>query len=339
MKFPIDIPFHLFASCVPVKGVVRSVIYDLHRNHFEYIPNSLFDMLTDFKDITFSDLLEKIDTEEEKKILVNYFEFLLEKEFVFFSKFNSNFFPKYSADFCKPYNISCLVIDIDSNSIEELNRLKSEIINTKIECLVFRFFVADEFEIKRVISFFNDIPVRIIQLFVEDKIHIENSFFEDLIDLNSRLSVVLKYNAAKGAIQDLRNGVLVETERNVISTRMKINDISDFDINMDLFMESHLYNNFFNKRAYINSNGDIYRYENDNLTFGNINSTSLLDSLKTEKFKEYWNINKDQVFICKDCEYKYMCVDNREPLYKNDLDLWVLEGDCNYNPSIGKWNI
>jgi hypothetical protein len=46
---------------------------------------------------------------------------------------------------------------------------------------------------------------------------------------------------------------------------------------------------------------------------------------------------KDEIAICKDCEYRYMCVDSRLPLYQNEDNLWVLEGECNYNPYTSEW--
>ena len=45
MSFPLHIPFHVYSNCIPIKGNLRSAIYDLQRNDFDYIPNSLFEIL------------------------------------------------------------------------------------------------------------------------------------------------------------------------------------------------------------------------------------------------------------------------------------------------------
>ena len=42
-----SIPFSLFASCIPVKGISRSIICDLQRTNYVFIPNSLYDLITD----------------------------------------------------------------------------------------------------------------------------------------------------------------------------------------------------------------------------------------------------------------------------------------------------
>lgn len=337
MQFPVDIPFHLFSSCIPVKGTVRSAIYDLQREDFEYIPNSLYDILFEFKNISYSNLLDKFETIEDKKNLEDYFNFLFQKEFIFFSKLNCEFFPEYNIEYFKPYNFSCLIIDIKVIHLEYLKHLKIEITNSKVECIVFRFIDPTENNIETIVKLFNDIPVRTIQLFVDDKKEIINSFFEKIILLNNRVSTILKYNSKKEAVKKIQKGIVISSKRDVLNSKMKINSIADFDVNMELFMESKLYNNFYNKRAYIDLKGDVYRTENDLVFFGNINSSSLLNIAKEKKFKEFWNITKDKIEICKDCEYRYMCVDNRLPLFKNDSNLWVLEGVCNYDPYKAIW--
>lgn len=39
-------------------------------------------------------------------------------------------------------------------------------------------------------------------------------------------------------------------------------------------------------------------------SYGNIRDTTLLEALEKPGFKKYWNINKDQVEVCKDCEFR-----------------------------------
>ncbi len=37
------------------------------------------------------------------------------------------------------------------------------------------------------------------------------------------------------------------------------------------------------------------------------------ERLYSEQFQKYWRVNKDAINECKDCELRYMCVDNRVP--------------------------
>jgi len=45
----IDIPFHIFACCFPVKGKTRGILYDIQRQDFDYIPNDLIDIIEKYE--------------------------------------------------------------------------------------------------------------------------------------------------------------------------------------------------------------------------------------------------------------------------------------------------
>ena len=50
--------------------------------------------------------------------------------------------------------------------------------------------------------------------------------------------------------------------------------------------------------------------------FGNITRLKLKELeavVDSEQFQKYWSVNKDVIDECKDCELRYMCVDNRVP--------------------------
>jgi SPASM domain peptide maturase of grasp-with-spasm system len=336
-NFPSNIPFHLFASCIPVKGANRSAIYDLQRNQFEYIPNPLYDILTRFKNITFIDLLDFFPFKNDQRVLLEYFEFLKNNEFIFFSKLNSAQFPEYSISHERPYNISCLILDIENFHETKFEAIKRQILKAKVECIIFRFISpTTSIDIKNVLAFFNNIPTRIFQLFIENKNFTENLDFENLINLNERVSVIVKYNCEKELVQDLEKASLIHTKRDIVNNKMNINNIADFNVNMNLFMESQLYNSFYNKRVYIDSEGFIYRYEGDIMDFGNIINVELTNILENVEFKKYWHITKDEISVCKDCEYRYMCVDSSLPMSKTN-NLWKLDRECNYNPYNSEW--
>lgn len=337
MSFPLHIPFHVYSNCIPIKGNLRSAIYDLQRNDFDYIPNSLFEILTHYRDKTVEHVLKDILSNDDKDILLTYFEFLYDNEYIFFSTLNSKYFPKLKIALPKPYNISCLIIDILEIDTLLLNKLKIEVKNTKIECLIFRFKTVNYSILKNITEFFNDIPVRTIELYIEYNSTITDNQINDLIETNKRVSIIVKYNSPTQNVKNLTYGKIVYSDKNIMGNQNKINNIADFDVNIDLFIESKTYHNYFNKRIYINSKGDIYRFENDNLIFGNIKETEILSLLKNKKFTEFWSIKKDNIFICNKCEYRYMCVDNRRPMFLNKDNFWVLEGECNYNLSTAKW--
>ena len=71
-----------------------------------------------------------------------------------------------------------------------------------------------------------------------------------------------------------------------------------------------------------------------NENFGHISNISLLSVVENLEFKKKWNIKKDQIEICKVCEFRYICTDCRA--YTTD-GLYSKPLKCNYDPYKGEW--
>ena len=74
--------FKLFYDCMPVKGYTRSIICDMTRHYFDFIPNSLYFILTRYTDKSLDKIFKDFD-KEDHPILIEYLEFLYEKEYIF----------------------------------------------------------------------------------------------------------------------------------------------------------------------------------------------------------------------------------------------------------------
>lgn len=70
--------------------------------------------------------------------------------------------------------------------------------------------------------------------------------------------------------------------------------------------------------------------------FGNIKDTALGKVVASQEFKKYWNLNKDQINICKDCEFRYICTDCRAYI-ENPDDMYSKPLKCGYNPYTSEW--
>ena len=70
--------------------------------------------------------------------------------------------------------------------------------------------------------------------------------------------------------------------------------------------------------------------------YGNIKANSLQSAVNAPGFKKYWNITKDEITGCKDCEFRYICTDCRA--YREDPeDLLSKPLKCGYNLLTGLW--
>ena len=71
-------------------------------------------------------------------------------------------------------------------------------------------------------------------------------------------------------------------------------------------------------------------------SFGNIRDTSLSEALAHPDFKKYWNIKKDDITKCKDCEFRYICTDCRAYIDDSE-DIYSAPLKCGYDPYTGVW--
>ncbi len=78
-----------------------------------------------------------------------------------------------------------------------------------------------------------------------------------------------------------------------------------------------------------------------NLVVGNVRESLLKDVVTGQKLEVIWKSTKDNVLVCKDCEYRYVCFDCR-PLAEGvnrgrGKYLTAPYPRCTYNPYTGEW--
>lgn len=203
---------------------------------------------------------------------------------------------------------------------------------------------------KHVVIFFNEkITVsnlkKLIELINRYNIHecLIISEFSEAMYSDEMAEIALTSNRYKAIV--FYNSPFVKNLEDIIFFVKDISLISDkrqneFIANYNLYLESLNFHTYFNRKLHIGSNGEIKNAIEGEDTFGflqNINDAKeLVDIIKSKKFQKYWNLKKDVFDICCDCEFRYMCVDNRTPISRGN-GKWYHETDCNYNPFISKW--
>ena len=117
----------------------------------------------------------------------------------------------------------------------------------------------------------------------------------------------------------------------------RIKNISDFHVNKEIYILGRQYNPHYFRTAYIDNNGFLKNSKFTKDKFGNIFDTSLSKLIENDSFKFLWNITKDDISVCKKCQFRYICNDNRIPI-KNDEGTILHEETCAYDPFLNSWN-
>ena len=319
---------------ISVKGYFQGLIVDLKGQDFSIVPNSLIDFIEESKSMTINNIREKYADDQE--IINEYAEFLLSKKYAILSGQTENYFPLINLKWSIPTHISNAILELNSwNAIQIINELS----NLKCYYIEIRILASTVIERDQFYHILNTIEsskiINCVLMLDFSNFHQE---IENISNFNKVNSVCL-FNAMEkdNEFVQIKKLNVYYTAQNLINNSEcgKINK-GYFSINKSLFTESQHFNTCLNKKISIDAEGEIKNCPSMTKSFGNIKDTTLKEALEKQGFKDYWGIRKDDIDVCKDCEFRYMCTDCRAYI-KDENNIYSQPAKCNYNPYIAKW--
>lgn len=332
--------FKLFANCIPVRGYNRSTIIDLQRNNVHLIPNDLLEILSKSDKIAINQIYAEFG-DENKDIIGEYFENLEELELGFFcSETELEYFPKMSLDFHSPFIISNSIFE----EIYDINRYKKLIPQLEgLGCEYLEIVLYKEIEndvLISILDMFYTSSIKHIGLIVKFDLTKDENFIKSLTSTKLRLSKIILHSSNEEKLLNVKDYNL--TYVHYISKEIKsfnfcgIVNYKHFSTKMLHFTESQHHNTCLNRKISIDKDGNIKNCPSMKESFGNIKDTTLEEALNDPNFKKYWNITKDQIEVCKDCEFRHICTDCRA-YTENPEDQYSKPLKCGYDPYTNVW--
>lgn len=340
-----NIKFNLFSNCIPVKGYSGSIICDLQKNHFIFIPNDLYEILEKYSGrLSIAEIKKKYQNQYDE-VIDEYFDFLISNEYIFFTN-DTNFFPKLSTKFIYPFEISNAIIDV-GKSTEQIIEIIDSLDELNCKFLEIRSFKKDYNLIMNVISYITKKKyfIRSINILLPFEKSIQQNDLENMMIKFRRITSFYIYNSPSEIITKPVNGNtgFVYYTKKTITSQKDCGSFNtyNFSTNIKCFTESLHHNSCLHKKISIDSEGNIRNCPSMPQSFGNIKDTTLEEALAHPDFKKYWNLTKDHIEVCKDCEFRYICTDCRaytERTHKNAEGLDTSKPlKCGYNPYTGEW--
>lgn len=330
-----DLYFTLHSSIVPVKGAFKSILCDLESQSYREIPNDLVQIFEEFQGKKIIDVYKCFD-EGVHQVLDEIFEFLLEMKYIFTSKFvpQINQLSFDSLIFSEEINNS--IIDIDENTnLESVKKFVNQLNNFGCKNLSIRLFNGfdNKFFLYEVLSKIRTTTIRYCELTLNYSV-IEEKELYNLLKENLRIFYVWVYSAPEEKEIHLEYQKIYYSKKAKVSSNCCGNiDPKYFFSDLNMFTLNKNVNSCLYGKISMDIYGNIKNCPAMTKSFGNVESTNLVSVIKNVTFKEYWGINKDQIEVCKDCEFRYICSDCRAFLEtKNDKPL-----KCKYNPYEGVW--
>ncbi len=325
--------FKLFANCIPVNGARRGIICDLQRQQYTFIPNSLYRLIVeDFE----KKPIEEVEKEYDSVIIGEYLQFLTENEFGFIGKIEEHKkFPKLSLNWDYPAKISNAIIDIrDITYNFDVIFRQLEELGCKYIQLRFYKQVSISY-LETILNLLKESIIKSVQVLLP---------LGDLVKIDELKKLTYKYNRISsiivtGADENKFLEREAEDEAFIVFQDRPFNSCNScgviiphrFSPNIQLFTEAQNYNTCLNRKIAIDENGEIKNCPSFAYSYGNIKSVSLLEALEHENFKKCWFVSKDKIEVCKDCEFRYICLDCRVYI-ENEKNPFSKPEKCNYDP-------
>lgn len=329
----------LYANCIAVSGVSRAIICDLQNHIIHEIPFQFKDVFNGSK-LKLLDFFLDSDTQLQRSEKDNFIQFLLKKDLAFYcSESEVDNFPEISLKWDFPSFITNCILDAKS----ELWYFCQELIQ-QLETLCCYFVEIRYFEtpnlvhLQKVVELINLSSLKSCDLILKSSN--DKTYISDLIGIvnNSKISFVVLHSS-------LNNNLIQDDNCRIIEIKEEVKDHSHcgvinpmyFSVNTQMFSEAQQFNTCLNRKISVDYNGEIKNCPSMSIAYGNIKNLTLEDVYKMDGFKSVWRINKDQIEVCKQCEYRYICTDCRAYL-EDPLNIYSKPLKCGYNPNTGMWS-
>lgn len=337
----------LFASCIKTKGAKRSLIADLQRGHTYAISNDLYDFLNDCESKDIQEVLQSYDPESQK-ILSDNILHLVRQELAFTTDI-PNSFPKVDNCFEDPYLVDNCIID--RNEISEYNIFDAinKISETNCNHYQFRFFsdVMADFILDLLRFTDKNEIIKTVEIVVKYSGFMLDEFLGRLPLDFPKIKNLIIFQAPHDKIVQSTGEIERAKMGNVIMITETIKDDSHCGIinpfyavynnSLRKYLESQQSNSCLSRKIGIDVNGNIKNCPSMTATFGKVSDISnIVPLVMSKEFKAASSIIKDNINICKDCEFRHICSDCRA--FTDNQDIFNKPLKCNYDPYTNIWN-
>lgn len=331
----------LFYDCIPVKGHTRSIICDLNRQHFDFIPNSLYFILEKYANKSLKSVFDSFCSEDHPT-LIDYFSFLYNKEYIFWcTEEELKLFPKAKLKFDTPAFIENCVVDVNRTSNHDWKKIILQL--TELGCSNLQIRIFEKYGFDYCYPIFDLIENSIIsnvEILLPYSIEAgEDDFLSEFSKKYLRLSKLIVHGSPfekNITVADTLTSIFITTD--VINSDKCCGIVSPvfFTVDLDFFAESLKNNTCLNKKISVDALGFIKNCPSMAENHGHIDTTSLKDVLDNSSFLKKWKIRKDDIKICMDCEFRHVCPDCRA-FKEHPEDDFSKPLKCGYNPYTGEW--
>lgn len=345
----LDKYLHLYADCISVKGASKSAIYDLTNRSIIFFQSDFYEVLQYLVSDRLGILLEKIQSEKTKKLVIEFIEFLEQHELIAFLDDTSRF-PAIEEKWEIPAIVQNTIIDLDT-IFHNFGKIFSELDELGCQFVQIRCFsnLLNIEKLNEILSLVRHKSIESVELIVKYNEAISDEIYIGLVEEHPIIASLTIHSAPQERNLTINYGCDRDLSPLLSKEIYFVTQTIDSQIHCGLigikhlnapnvanFFETKLYNGCLNRKVSIDALGEIKNCPSMSESYGNINDTSLNSAINKIEFQDNWHITKDQIETCKDCELRYACSDCRAYL-EDPKNIYSKPLKCGYNPYSGEW--
>ncbi len=329
--------FQLYANCLPVKGARRSTICDLQRQRMRLIPNDLFYILTEFAGLTTTEIKRRFNGNSDE-VIDDYFTMLTEDAYGFWCD-EPELFPKLDLSWQRPETITNAIIDVDRSSKHNYPSLLQQL--DELGCQAIQIRAYDELslaELEEILTHCERHRLRHLDLVIKFQPELTAETLTAFCMDHQVISRIIVHSSPQKSRSKVHPFSIIIDYYTLPVTPSSCGIISPrfFSMTVEHFTEAQDFNTCLNRKIGIAANGEIKACPAMDYSAGNAGNTKLKSVVKDPQLVQIGSITKDQVAVCRDCEFRYVCTDCRA--YRQDAaDPYSKPAKCTYDPYTATW--
>jgi SPASM domain peptide maturase of grasp-with-spasm system len=323
-----------------VAGHNRGLIMDLGKGAYYFCPLTLCDFVHTHNKKRIADIMASYD-EAESGTVQAYIDWLLGHQLAVVSD-HADFVNKVidqAQEWDSPYPVTNCIVEVNESTLSIVDLIIGKIDRHRIPHLELRVF--DSFDLEGLYSLLSKVQESDIKT-----ASVVCRYHQELkaVQLRKKLKFltviesITVFSAPFTKTAYIHDGITaVSYLQNSISNKCCGNITpATFRANRMLFSESVHFNTCLNRKISIGTDGAIKNCPSMPTTFGNIVADEIGPITASSEFKKWWTISKDQISVCRDCEFRHVCTDCRAYL-QNPADVYSKPLKCGYNPYTNEW--
>ncbi|PSK90670.1 grasp-with-spasm system SPASM domain peptide maturase [Taibaiella chishuiensis] len=333
----------LYSNCVLVKGANRATICDLQKGDIYPVPKLLADLFQEDRALDLALLKEQVQ-DETASWLLQLIDTLVASQLAFYcNRQERKRFPALHTEWLFPAHVSHCILDSATGRLDYFTEsFIAQLGKLCCNFLQLRFFGTPAItHLEHILRLIKDAQIKSVEILVPWNAAYENAHtYAKWINEYKKISSLICWGAPSTHVVipgvEAMGYLLYTGEQINTATHCGIINQGLFSTNITTYTESLHFNSCLNRKISIDVQGNIKNCPSMTDSFGHITDTSLSEALNKPGFKRYWHITKDQIAVCKDCEFRHVCTDCRAYL-EDPEDACSKPLKCGYDPYTGEW--